>query len=333
MDGDHAPVRRRPADCAWPRRARHRSRHRALRQAPWKTPPGFLDRHRQHSHHPRHDLAHGVGVGLYSLIPPARSRAIRAPRCQSLLPGAVEICLGAVEAPRHRPAAPAAAAPPPHGTGSVGAPGRARRPLLDRAWSARGLIDNTAAQVPHDQGWPNGSGECGPEGVTRREMGGDLDSGTELHFVPPDTLASGRSARGPPTGPVKDSQGRREARTPLRRAHLDGSTVKRIRIDSASKCSDRHVDCPRFTYVDQTLTSSEKRATGSSPLPDSSPYPEPPPPSALSKHRNTNTRRDPVAQPQGEPERCLARASDVEHDQVAAPEQIAVTAPRLKPSS
>jgi hypothetical protein len=101
--------------------------------------------------------------------------------------------------------------------------------------------------------WPNGSGECGPEGVTRSEMGGDLDSGMELYFVPPDTLAIWPlGTGGRPPDPAADlrkaiSAGRAHLEG---RTQIDGRTVERIRIDFPSECFDWDAGCASYAYVD-----------------------------------------------------------------------------------
>ena len=101
--------------------------------------------------------------------------------------------------------------------------------------------------------WPNGSGECGPAGVTRSEMGGDLDSGLELYFVPPETLAIWPlGTGGRPPDPVTEL---REAISAGRahlegRTQLDGRTVERIRIDSTYACFDPDAGCASYAYVD-----------------------------------------------------------------------------------
>jgi hypothetical protein len=125
-------------------------------------------------------------------------------------------------------------------------------------WIARGPHEAWIDQTPPHRfrmikAWPNGSGECGPTGVTRREMGGDLDSGIELYFVPPDTLAIWPlGTGGRPPDPVTElrkaiSAGRAHLEG---RTQLDGRTVERIRIDFPSECFDRDAGCASYAYVD-----------------------------------------------------------------------------------
>ena len=124
-------------------------------------------------------------------------------------------------------------------------------------WISRGPHESWVDQrPPHSfrtiMAWADGSGECGSEAVKRDESGGDLDSGAELFFVPPETLAVwplGKGGR--PPDPVKDlrnainaGRAHREGRT-----ELDGRIVVRIRLDAPANCRK----CPRepgFTYVD-----------------------------------------------------------------------------------
>lgn len=125
-------------------------------------------------------------------------------------------------------------------------------------WIARGPHEAWIDQTPPHRfrmikAWPNGSGECGPAGVTRRELGGDLDSGMELYFVPPDTLAIWPlGTGGRPPDPVTELRKAISAG----RAHLEGSTqldgrtVERIRIDFPSECFDRDAGCASYAYVD-----------------------------------------------------------------------------------
>ena len=84
-------------------------------------------------------------------------------------------------------------------------------------------------------------------------MGGDLDSGMELYFVPPDTLAIWPlGTGGRPPDPVTELRKAISAG----RAHLEGSTqldgrtVERIRIDFPSECFDRDAGCASYAYVD-----------------------------------------------------------------------------------
>lgn len=106
-------------------------------------------------------------------------------------------------------------------------------------WISRGPHEAWVDQEPpHNwrlvMAWADGSGECGPDAVKRDESGGDLDSGMEFLYVPPDQLAIwplGEGGR--PPDPVTEL---REAIS-AGRAHLEGRTqlagrtVERIRID------------------------------------------------------------------------------------------------------
>jgi hypothetical protein len=124
-------------------------------------------------------------------------------------------------------------------------------------WISRGPHESWIDQTPPHRfrtimAWADGSGECGSEAVKRDESGGDFDSGEELFFVPPDTLAVwplGKGGR--PPDPVKElrtaiSAGRahREGRT-----QLDGRIVERIRVDPPANCPKCSRE-PSYTYVD-----------------------------------------------------------------------------------
>jgi hypothetical protein len=99
---------------------------------------------------------------------------------------------------------------------------------------------------------PDGSGECGPDAVKRDEWGGDLDSGAEFLFVPPNQLAVWPLGEGnKPPDPVTElrdaiSAGRAHLEGKTR---LDGRTVERIRIEPVRRCPT----CPLtsgYVYVD-----------------------------------------------------------------------------------
>jgi hypothetical protein len=197
--------------------------------APWKTSPGFLERAQAALTPPAGTILHmrwesGLGSidpactitrGWYSELPEA-------------LPGAVESLPGAV-------------------------PTR-----VTYSWIARGPHEAWIDQTPPHRfrmikAWPNGSGECGPAGVTRREMGGDLDSGMELYFVPPDTLAVWPLGTGgnPPDPATELRTAIGAGRAHLEgRTQLDGRTVERIRIDSPTACFDPDAGCASYAYVD-----------------------------------------------------------------------------------
>jgi hypothetical protein len=224
--------------------------------APWKTPPGFLDRAQAALTPPAGTILHMKWEsGLYSIDPACAITRHPGAELPEPLPGAVESLPGAVEAPAApAPAAPAAAAPPP----AAPAPSAPPAERVSYFWIARGPHEAWIDQTPPHRfrmvkAWPNGSGECGPEGVTRREMGGDLDSGMELYFVRPDTLAIWPlGTGGRPPDPVTElrkaiSAGRAHLEGST---HLDGRTVERIRIDSRSECFDPDADCPSYAYVD-----------------------------------------------------------------------------------
>ena len=140
--------------------------------------------------------------------------------------------------------------------------------ILHMKWEGSGLTD-PACTAPNeiwiDQTpphrfralltYPAGPGRCRFEGVTPNEVGGDLDSGQELWFVPPDTLAVWPlGTGGHPSDPVTEL---REAISAGRAHHegqtqLEGRTVERIRIDPAPNCLD-DPNCPRepgYAYVD-----------------------------------------------------------------------------------
>src|SRR5215217_5371070 len=153
-------------------------------------------------------------------------------------------------------AAPPASPPPPlfKSVGSGGGSGAVSTHL----WIAHGPHEAWIDQTPPHRfrmikAWPNGSGECGPAGVTGREMGGDLDSGMELYFVPPDTLAIWPlGTGGRPPDPVTELRNAISAgRAHLEgRTQLDGRTVERIRIDFPSDCFDHDAGCASYAYVD-----------------------------------------------------------------------------------
>jgi hypothetical protein len=125
-------------------------------------------------------------------------------------------------------------------------------------WIARGPHEAWIDQTPPHRfrmikAWPNGSGECGPAGVTFREMGGDLNSGMELYFVGQDTLAVWPLGTGgrPPDPVTELRQAISAGRAHLEgRTQLDGRTVERIRIDSPSECFDPDAGCASYAYVD-----------------------------------------------------------------------------------
>jgi hypothetical protein len=195
---------------------------------PWKTSPGFLERAQAALTAPAGTILHMKWeTGLGSINPACTITRVPIP-----------------ELPK---AAPKAALPP-----------GALKGHPTHYWIARGpheaWIDQTA---PHRfrmiKAWPNGSGECGPEGVTRSEMGGDLDSGIELYWVPPDTLAVWPLGTGGlPPDPVTELRNAISAgRAHLEgRTQLDGHTVERIRIDSPSECFDPDAGCASYAYVD-----------------------------------------------------------------------------------
>jgi hypothetical protein len=111
-------------------------------------------------------------------------------------------------------------------------------------------------EPPHNwrlvMAWTDGSGECGPDAVKRDEWGGDLDSGAEFLFVPPNQLAVwplGEGNRPPdPVTELRDaiSAGRAHLEG---KTQLDGRTVERIRIEPVRRCAT----CPLTSghvYVD-----------------------------------------------------------------------------------
>jgi hypothetical protein len=196
--------------------------------APWKNSPGFLERAQAALTPPAGTILHmRWESGLYSIDPACTITRGWHAELPEPLPGAVESLPGAVT-------------------------------RLIYSWIARGPHEAWIDQTPPHRfrmikAWPNGSGECGPAGVTRSEMGGDLDSGMELYFVPPDTLAVWPlGTGGRPPDPVTELRKAISAG----RAHLDGSTqldgrtVERIRIDFPSECFDRDAGCASYAYVD-----------------------------------------------------------------------------------
>lgn len=197
---------------------------------PWKTSPGFLERAQAALTPPAGTILHMKWEsGLGSIDPACTITRGWYAELPEALPGAVESLPGAV------------------GT------------RLTNSWIARGPHEAWVDQTPPHRfrmikAWPNGSGECGPEGVTRREMGGDLDSGMELYFVPPDTLAIWPlGTGGNPPDPVTELRNAISAgRAHLEgRTQLDGRTVERIRIDSPYECRPDPVSgCRSYAYVD-----------------------------------------------------------------------------------
>jgi hypothetical protein len=197
--------------------------------APWKNSPGFLERAHAALTPPAGTILHMRWESGVGSIDPACS-ITRGP--------------GSIDSPWALP-------------GAVGPPGTGEIRVIS-AWIARGPHEAWIDQTPPHRfrmikAWPNGSGECGPAGVTRREMGGDLDSGMELYFVPPDTLAVWPlGTGGRPPDPVTELRKAISAG----RAHLEGSTqldgrtVERIRIESLSDCFDRDAGCASYAYVD-----------------------------------------------------------------------------------
>ena len=197
--------------------------------APWKTSPGFLERAQAALTPPAGTILHmRWESGLGSIDPACTFTRRPGAELPEPLPGAVEGLPGAVES------------------------------RVSYFWIARGPHEAWIDQTPpHSfrmiKAWPNGSGECGPEGVTRREMGGDLDSGMELYFVPPDTLAIWPlGAGGNPPDPATELRKAIDAgRAHLEgRTQLDGRTVERIRIDSPTACFDPDAGCASYAYVD-----------------------------------------------------------------------------------
>jgi hypothetical protein len=195
--------------------------------APWKTSPGFLERAQAALTAPAGTILHMKWEsGLNSIDPTCT--ITRGPGAAKLREALPVVPPGAVE-------------------------GR-----VISVWIARGPHEAWIDQTPPHRfrmikAWPNGSGECGPAGVTRREMGGDLDSGMELYFVPPDTLAIWPlGTGGRPPDPVTELRKAISAG----RAHLEGSTqvdgrtLERIRIDFPSECFDRDAGCASYAYVD-----------------------------------------------------------------------------------
>lgn len=197
--------------------------------APWRSSPGFLERAQAALTPPVGTILHMRWESGVGSIDPACS-ITRGP--------------GYIDSPW---ALPGAVAPP--GAGEI---------RVISAWIARGPHEAWIDQTPPHpfrmiKAWPNGSGECGSAGVTRREMGGDLDSGMELYFVPPDTLAVWPlGTGGRPPDPVRElrkaiSAGRAHLEG---RTQLDGRTVERIRIDAPPPCFEPDAGCASYAYVD-----------------------------------------------------------------------------------
>ena len=99
---------------------------------------------------------------------------------------------------------------------------------------------------------------------TPSELGGALDTGETLRFVPPNTLTFNPLQFVSPPDPVTDL---REAIS-AGRAHdegktqLNGRTLERIRIDPTSDCHDPSCK-PHYWYVDpETFYPVETRGTG-----------------------------------------------------------------------
>jgi hypothetical protein len=190
---------------------------------PWKNSPGFLERAQAALTPPADTILHMKWESGVGSIDPACTI--------TELPGPV----------------PSAALPPDALEG---------RPT--HRWIARGPHEAWIDQTPPHRfrmikAWPNGSGECEPAGVTRSEMGGDLDSGMELYFVPPDTLAIWPLGTGgrPPDPVTELRQAISAGRAHLEgRTQLDGRTVERIRIDFPFECFDRDAGCASYAYVD-----------------------------------------------------------------------------------
>ena len=199
--------------------------------APWKNSPGFLERAQAALTAPAGTILHMKWEsGLGSIDPACTIQRVPNSELTEVLPPPGEL--------------------EGHPTRVVIGP--------TRVWIARGPHEAWIDQTPPHRfrmikAWPNGSGECGPAGVTHQEMGGDLDSGMELYFVPPDTLAIWPlGTGGRPPDPVTELRQAISAG----RAHLEGSTqldgrtVERIRIDSPSDCFDRDAGCASYAYVD-----------------------------------------------------------------------------------
>jgi hypothetical protein len=201
---------------------------------PWKSPPGFLEKAQAALTPPVGTILHMKWEsGLGSRNPACTTT--RAPGFAELpgaLPGAVESLPGVVNS--------------------------GPRVINIDSWIARGPHEAWIDQAPPHRfrmikAWPNRSGECGPAGVTRHEMGGDLDSGTELYFLPPDTLAIWPlGTGGDPPDPVTElrkaiSAGRAHLEG---RTQLDGRTVERIRIEYPSECFGVDAGCASYAYVE-----------------------------------------------------------------------------------
>lgn len=200
--------------------------------APWKNSPGFLERAQAALTPPAGTILHmRWESGLHSIDPACTITRGWYPELPEALPGAVESLPGAVPTTR-----------------------------LTYSWIAHGPHEAWIDQTPPHRfrmikAWPNGSGECGPEGVTRREMGGDLDSGMELYFVPPDTLAIWPLGTGgnPPDPATELRNAISAGRAHLEgRTQLDGRTVERIRIDPFPRIcfGDPNAECASYAYVD-----------------------------------------------------------------------------------
>ena len=121
-------VRRPRTDCACPRRARHRSRHRGSSSAPPGRPrPGFLEEARAALPAPPGTILHMRWESGLGSIDPA---CVHTPSGRRVARGSAR-----------------------RGRKSARRGGRSRELLLDCTWSARGLDrPDAAAQVPHDQG-------------------------------------------------------------------------------------------------------------------------------------------------------------------------------------
>jgi hypothetical protein len=212
---------------------------------PWKNSPGFLERAQAALTAPAGTILYMKWeTGLNSIDPACTTTRVP----DSELPEAEHRAV--LPPPGPLPESPMADKSVPAG-GGLGA-------VFTRFWIAHGPHEAWIDQTPPHRfrmikAWPNGSGECGPEGVTRREMGGDLDSGLELYFVPPETLAIWPlgTGGGPPDPVTELRQAISAGRAHLEgKTQLDGRTVERIRIDFPSECFDPDAGCASYAYVD-----------------------------------------------------------------------------------